>query len=100
LDAIAILSNAWKKGILPMAQLTPAIIMLAVVILIFRYKLGAGKWEIVSCVALAVALVALYTAVVGITPEVKVALVVCAGIAATISVNPILLWLSNWWRTA
>jgi hypothetical protein len=82
-----------------MAQLTPAIIMLAVVILIFRYKLGARKSEIFSCVAVAAALVALYTAVFGITPEVKVTLVVCAGIAATISVNPILLWLSNWWRT-
>jgi hypothetical protein len=42
-----------------MAQLTPAIIMLAVVILIFRYKLGARKWEIISCVGLAAGLVAL-----------------------------------------
>ena len=83
-----------------MAQLTPAIIMLAVVILILRYKLGAGKLEIFSCVALAVALVALYTAVVGITPEVKVVMIVCAAIAATICVNPTLNWLNNWWRRA
>jgi hypothetical protein len=82
-----------------MAQLTPALMMLAVVVLTFRYKLGAGNSEIFSCLALAAALVVLYTAVFGITAEVKVVLVVSAGIAATISVNPILLRLNNWWRT-
>jgi hypothetical protein len=70
-----------------MKDLTPAVIMIAMVIVIFMIKLGASKTVICVTAVLLVVAMAIFGVFFGVLDEAKSGLVVLAGIAATIVVN-------------
>jgi uncharacterized membrane protein YgaE (UPF0421/DUF939 family) len=78
-----------------MEQLAPAVIMVAMVILICMVRLGVDRRVMWASMAASVVAAALYTAFFGLTGEVNSVLVVFVGIGAVICVNPLLRLISN-----